>query len=151
MKMMPLAMLLITLDSDGAMTSLHPGPQLIGETVNVSYVANPSVGHGEFRLHNSGANAVTAAVHSVWLELGGRHKPIADVTVFDLDHDQTLNPTGFTVEAGVTMRFLAGFPVVAHEPRFGEKTAVGLQLKVNGAVLQAVSPVVFVRRIPLGP
>lgn len=128
----------------------HPDPRLIGETVTISYVADPSIGYGQFRLENRGAVAVTAAVESAWLELGGHRQPLAGVTVFDLDQDRMVDPESFEVDAEATVRFLVGFPRVAHEPRFGESSAVGLRLNVNGAELQALSLIEFVRRIPYG-
>lgn len=132
------------------MNTQHSDLQLIGETVTVSYVADPSVGHGQFRLENRGAVAVTVAVELAWLELGGHRHTLASITVFDLDQDRMVNLEGFKVDTKATLSFLLGFPKVAHEPRFGESSAVGLRLRVNGAELQALSPIKFVRRFPYG-
>ena len=126
------------------------GAELVGETVTVSYVADPAMGHGQFRLHNHGATAATASVASAWLELGGDRRPLADITVFDLEQEQMVNPDNFKVDGTKTLGFLLGFPRVAHEPRFGESSAVGLRLRVDGAELQALSPIKFVRRVPRG-
>ena len=130
------------------MTTSHSGILLIGETVTVSYVSDPSVGRGRFRLENLGTVTVVAALKSAWLELEGHRQPLADVTVFDLEQDQVMNSDRFKVDAEATVTFLVGFPKVAHTPRFGESIAVGLQLGINGAELQALSPIKFVRRIP---
>ena len=132
------------------MTAHHSILQLIGETVTVSYVADPSVGHGQFRLENRGAVAVMAAVESAWLELGAHRQPLAGITVYDLDQERMVNPASFRIDAEATVTFLVGFPRVAHEPRFGESSAVGLRLSVNGTELQALSPIAFVRRFPYG-
>jgi hypothetical protein len=132
------------------MTADYSGPQLIGETVTVSYVADPSVGHGQFRLENRGVVTVTAALESARLQLGAHRQPLVGITVYDLDQEQMVNPESFKVDVGTTMRFLVGFPKVAYEPRFGESTAVELLLKVDGATLQALSPIKFVRRVPSG-
>ena len=68
------------------MPSTQPsGLRLIGEIVTVSYVADPSVGHGQFRLENHDAGSVTAVVESGWLELGGQQQPLSGMTVFDVD------------------------------------------------------------------
>ena len=131
-------------------TTQHSGPQLIGEAVTVSYVADPSVGHGQFRLENHGDVAMMAVVKLAWLELGGRQQPLAGVTVFDLDQDQMMNPENFKVGVEATVTFLLGFSKVAYEPHFGESAAVGLRLRVNGTEIQALSPIKFVRRIPYG-
>src|SRR5712691_4238223 len=120
---------------------------LIGSTVVVNYVADPSFGHGQFRLENRGVVAVTAAVAAGWLELGDRQEPLARVTVFDLDQDRMVDPSSFSVEAGATMSFLLGFPERVYEPRFGESVAVGLRLGANGVELQARSRIEYVRRI----
>jgi hypothetical protein len=131
------------------MTPVSPADlQLIGEPVPVSYVADPSVGYGQFRLENRGHKAVTAAVQSAWLELGARQQPLSDITVFDLDQELMVNPESYKVDAKAIVRFRVGFPRFAHEPRFGESSAVGLRLSVNSAELQAKSPIEFVRRIP---
>lgn len=130
------------------MSMSNSGVQLIGESVTVSYVADPSLGHGQFRLENHGNTAVMAAVKSAWLELGARIQPVVDVTLYDLAQEQMINPDGFKIEAGATKRFLIGFPKFIYEPNFGEKTNVGLRLTINGDELQAFSSIVFERRIP---
>jgi hypothetical protein len=124
------------------------GIHLVGERVTVSYVADPSVSYGQFRLENHEAVAVTITVESVWLEIEGHQQPLTGFTVFDLDQDRLVNPKNFKVDAEKTVRFLVGFPKVVHEPRFGETTAVGLRLKLNSTELQALSPIQFIRRFP---
>lgn len=126
----------------------HSDFQLIGETVTVSYIADPSVGHGHFRLENHGTTAVMAAVKSVWLEIGIHRQPLSGFTVYNLDQEQMVNPERFKIDAGSTIRLLIGFPKITYEPGFGESTGVGVRLSVNGAELQALSSIVFERRIP---
>ena len=116
----------------------------------MSFVADLSVGHGQFRLENHGTDAMTAAVISAWLELGGHRRPLTGVSLFNLDRDQAMNPESFEVGAEASLTFLLGFPVVVYAPRFGESGAVDLHLRINGAELQALSPIKFVRRIPYG-
>lgn len=123
--------------------------RLAGETVTVSYVADPAIGRGEFRLTNGAESARTAAVLSAWLESGDGRQPLAGVSVFDLDREQGLPPEGFEVGARATLSFALGFPRVAREPRFGESLAVAVKLSVNGTELEARSPIKFIRRIPL--
>lgn len=132
------------------MTAQYSDILLIGETVNVNYIADPSVGYGRFRLENHGAIAVTAAVKSAWWEIEGHRRPLTSITVFDLNQDKMVDPQSFKVDAEATMTFLVGFPRVALEPSFGESIAVGLQLNVNGAEMQALSPIELVRRFPKG-
>lgn len=131
------------------MANLHHKELLfIGETVTLSYVADPVVGHGQFRLENHGTDAVMATIKSAWLERGGQQQPIDSVTLFDLNQDQMINPENFKVAADATFPFLVGFPQVAYEPRPGESCAVILQVSINDIVLEASSPIKFVRRIP---
>ena len=131
-----------------AMAELSANLQLTGETVTVSYVADPSLGYGRFRLENSGGAAVNAAVKEVWLEMDGQRQPLSGTTVFDRGIEQMVDPHGFDIDAGATLEFLVGFPRRAYAPRFGESTYVGLALSVDGEALQARSEIRFVRRIP---
>lgn len=126
----------------------HLSPKLVGEMVTVSYVANPAIGHGRFRLENHGSKPLTAEVETVWLELGEKQQPLVDITVFNLRLDEMVNPAAFMIDAGSTETFLVGFPRIAYEPRFGIAMAVGLQLSINGIKLVAHSPVNFERRYP---
>jgi hypothetical protein len=73
----------------------------------VSYVADPLMGHGQFRLENPGAVAVIASVGSAWLELGGPRQPLSGITVFDLNQDHMLDVEGFRVDAEASMTFPA--------------------------------------------
>lgn len=139
---------LFLLGGHDEMSIHHSSLQLIGETVTVSYVADPAVGYGQFRLKNHGTVDVIAAVQSVWLEIGEQRQTFAEVTVFDLEQDQMVNPQAFTVHASKELAFMVGFPRVNYEPSFGELSGVGLQLKVNDDELQALSPIRFERRIP---
>jgi hypothetical protein len=131
-------------------TTSQPDSQLIGETVTISYITDPSVGHGRFRLENYGDTSVIATVKLAWLEFGEHQQVLAGVTLFDIDQERMVNPESFTISAKSAETFLVGFPKVAHEPRFGEIAAVGLRLNANGINLQALSPIKFERRIPLG-
>src|SRR4051812_46008350 len=94
--------------------------QLIGETVEVSYVADPTIGHGEFRLENHGQNQAHALVVSVWLHLGDRREELDSFTAYDLDQEQAIDPQNITIAANATLRFLVGFPAIVYEPAFGE-------------------------------
>ena len=136
---------------DGMITTHYSSLQLIGETVTISYVANPSIGYGQFRLENHGTTRVMASVQSVWLELGEHQHLLSAIKVFDLNQDQMVSPEGFEVDGSEKLTFMVGFPKVDHNPTFGESIAVELQLNVNGDKIQAKSPIKFERRIPLHP
>jgi hypothetical protein len=125
-------------------------PQLIGETVTLSYVAGPFISYGKFHLENHTTRTITASVKSVWLNLDKHQKPLSNFTVFDLTQDRMVNPESFTVDAQTIMTFLVGFPRVAYEPFMGESISVGLRVIVNDAEIKASSPIEFVRRLPYG-
>jgi hypothetical protein len=132
------------------MMATEAAPQLTGAAVTVSYVSDPVVGHGQFRLDNPGSSSLRAAVESAWLEVGGDRQTLSDVSIYDLDHEAAIDSSDFEVEPGATRNFLVGFPARAQESRFGESTAVGLRLQLDGATKEAVSPIIFERRIPRG-
>jgi hypothetical protein len=125
-------------------------PTLTGEPVEISYVADPHVGRGEFVLANPGPAPLSASVETAWFEADAQRRPLSGVTVFDLDHDQTLDAHALRVEAGDTLRFWLGFPRIAYEPQVGEAAAVGLRLRAGDTLLEARSPVRFLRRWPRG-
>ena len=124
---------------------------LTGETVDISYVSDPQIGHGEFRLNNPGDSQVVAAIASAWLELGDQRKPLPRFTVFDLAQEHMVDPQHVQVGPKTTLGFLLGFPSMSYEPRFGESAAVGVKLTANGTEVTATSPLKFVRRIPRTP
>ena len=130
------------------MTSNHSSLKLVGETVTISYVADPAIGHGKFRLENGGEIQVTASIKSAWLQFGDRQQLLDNISVFDSVQDNPFDPHSFTVEAGTELNFLLGFPPMAVDPRFGETYGVGLRLQVNGLELEAVSEINLVQRIP---
>lgn len=130
------------------MAEQTPTVTLAGEPVTISYVADPAVGHGRFRLENHGSAAVRAVVESAWLEAGGERRPLAGISVFDVQEERSLQPDDIRVAPGAAATLLVGFPRIMFEPRFGEPAAVGVSLLVDGARLQALSPLRFIRRIP---
>jgi hypothetical protein len=128
-----------------------PPVSLAGETVDISYVSDPKIGHGSFRLSNAGDAAVSAGVVAAWLELGNQRKPLDQFTVFDLAKEHMVDPKHFEVGAKARLGFLLGFPTLAYEPGFGESAAVGVTLSAGGAEVTALSPLRFVRRMPRKP
>lgn len=135
-----------TLSSPGA-----PPVTLNGETVDISYVSDPAIGHGAFRLSNAGDAAISAAVTAAWLELGSQRRPLDHFTIYDLSQERMIDPKHLQVGAKATLGFLLGFPSLAYEPAFGESAAVGATLSAGGVEVTARSPLRFVRRIPRRP
>ena len=124
---------------------------LSGEPVDISYVSDPTIGHGAFRLSNAGDAPISVAVTAAWLELGSQRKPLDRYTIYDLAQERMVDPKHFQVGAKATLGFLLGFPSMAYEPRFGESAAVGATLSAGGVELTARSPLRFERRIPRRP
>lgn len=123
------------------------GVRLTGEPVTVSGVADLAVGHGRFRLENPGPSPVRAAVEAAFLAMGDDRRELTPATVFDVDRDVAHEPGGFEVAPGA-FTFMLGFPAVPDARGPGEEAAVVLRLSVDGATLEASSPVRLERRIP---
>lgn len=128
-----------------------PQVVLAGQAVNITYVADPVIGRGEFQLDNHETVPLVVAVESAWLELGSEHRALAQVTVFDLAQGHMVDPRRFEVGAMTSMTFSLGFPFVAYEPGLRGSAAVGLRVTANGRVLTARSPLIFLRRFPRRP
>lgn len=122
---------------------------LVGETIVVTYVADPVVSRGQFRLENHGTSAAFVAVESAWVRMGGRQQPLPQVFLFDVDADQQLDPSRLRVAPGQQVTFLLGFAGVPYLPP-ADDVVVGLRLSGPPASIEAESPVQFVRRIPRG-
>lgn len=151
MKAVLFAVALLACEGDEAVANAQSaGAELIGEDVTVSYVADPVIGHGIFRLKNHMPTAMTVTVQSAWLALGEHRRPLSEIHVFDVALEKAIDPCCLRVDAGGTIRFLLGFPSLVYEPRFGESVFVELQLSVDDSRLQARSPISFVRRVPSG-
>lgn len=120
---------LITFGCSNKMTATtNTAIQLTGETVTISYVANPAMARGQYKLTNSGDNAVEISVHAVWVELGGRRQALNDFSVYDRKLEQTLNPQKFTLDAKSTMNFFIGFPKFSYEHTLAKKAQWDLPL-----------------------
>jgi hypothetical protein len=130
------------------MTSNHSNPLLIGEMVTISYLTDPSLGYGQFRLENPTAKVLNARVEDAWLEIGDRRQSLENVSIFDRVGNQPVDPKSFNVAAGAELSFLLNFLPVACNPRFGETYTVGLRIKANGAEVEALSSIQLVRRMP---
>jgi hypothetical protein len=120
--------------------------RLSGETVTISYIADPAVGHGQFLIDNQSNKSINAKVEEIWLDLGNSQQPLQPVTIYDMSQEKALNPKDFSILPKAVLNFLVGFPQVMHEPHFGETCSVFLKLVINGTELTARSPIRFERR-----
>ena len=138
--------------SDSDSSAFAPALTLTGEVVEISYIADPEVGYGRFIFSNSGSSAVTVSIESAWLETGTGRQPIASIKVFDpaqeMDGEQPRDPHRLQVTPGATRKFGIGFGSIAYEPSFGESVAVGLRVRSGKIMLEARSPLRFIRRWP---
>ncbi len=127
-----------------------PVATLTGEPVTIQYVADPRAGHGQFVLANPGSTPISAEVDALWFQAGEGRRPLPVASIFAPEDNRSLDPHTLRVEPGATLRFWVGFPAIAYEPPFGEAAAVGLRLRLGDTVLEARSPLQFLRRWPRG-
>lgn len=123
--------------------------ELIGQPVIISYLADPQVRRGQFRIENHGDTAAHTAVQAAWLNVGGRQRPLGKIFLFDVDNDQPLDPGNIAIPPGQGVTFLLGFPGVPYDER--RDVAVGLRLVGGPPPIEAESPLRLIRRIPRVP
>jgi len=121
--------------------------RLLGEPVVTSYVADPVVARGQFRLENHGDATARTAVVAAWLRVDGRRLPLGTVFPFDVREGRELDPRRLEVGPREVLTFLLGFPRVPYDERAGE-VAVGLRLAGLVMPIEAESAVRLIRRIP---
>lgn len=126
---------------------------LHGETVTLDYIANPRASHGRFLMTNGGDADAVATLEAAWLETSAGRRDLSGVQVFDpsLPQKDDRPPDHRTVriEAGASRSFDVSFDGVSYEPAFGETVAVGIRMRIGEQVLEAKSPLQYVRRWPL--
>jgi hypothetical protein len=120
--------------------------QVTGEPVVISYLADPLVGRGQFRLENHGDSTAQTAVESVWLRIDRQRQPVSHISLFDVGTERPLDPEHPSVAPGETVTFLLGFPRVPSEG--SGDVAVGLRLAGGTTPIEAESHIQIVRRIP---
>jgi hypothetical protein len=122
---------------------------LTGESITISYLADARAGHGRFSITNPGVTPLTASVRSVSFRAARRSLSLQEIGALDLETDQSLDPGGFTVGPGSTLRFLLSFPPIPYDPSWGGSAKLELRLAIDHTELTAESTLQFVRRIPL--
>lgn len=129
---------------------------LSGETVTIAYVADPRVSHGRFLIANAdaGAGDAIATLEAAWLETGDGRRELSGVQLFDPSlpqkDDRPPDQRSVRIDAGASRAFEVSFDAVSYEPPFGELVAVGVRMRIGELVLEAKSPLQYVRRWPLG-
>jgi len=124
-------------------------PTLAGETVSISCLADPTVGHGLFRLENPGPEPLLASVESARFDSGSERRPLPELHLYDLDRGRPLDSGTLALAARSSVRFLVGFPSFSYAPPAGEDAAVRLVLRAGGRRLEARSPIELEQRKPL--
>lgn len=121
--------------------------RLVGEPVVTSYVADPVVARGQFRLENHGDATARTAVEAAWLRIDGRRSTISTLSAFDVGEGRELDPHRLEVAPRDVLTFLLGFPRVPYDERAGD-VAVGIRLTGLVMPIEAESTIRLVRRIP---
>ncbi len=121
---------------------------LVGETVVLSFLSDPIIGHGQFRWTNEGQALLRGSIEGAWLAINGERQPMHDLSIFDPASDQAIDAAQLELAGGETMTFWVEFPGVAYTPNFGDSLQVGVTMKIGDQEFEAVSPIQWVRRIP---
>lgn len=121
--------------------------RVIGEPVVVSYLADPAISRGRFRLENHGDSTARTAVDLAWVRIGGQRQPLAHISLFDVETDQPLDPSQLAVAPGEIVTFLLGFPRIPYQQAGGE-VCVGIRLTGSPTPVEAESSVRLIRRRP---
>ena len=123
---------------------------LMGEPVTISFLTDPAIGHGQFRLVNQGEAPIVVVVERAWFETNeAAPRRLSPLFPYDDDHDRPLDPSRIEIPPGATLNFSIGFPQLAYTPRDGEERAIRLRVKAGATVREARSPIVLIRRLPL--
>jgi len=77
-----------------------PGIHLFGEPIVVSYLAEPVISRGRFRLENHGDSTARTSVESAWVRIDRRRQSLRQVFLFDVETDQELDPNRLEVAPG---------------------------------------------------
>jgi hypothetical protein len=124
--------------------------KLTGEPVTISFLTDPAIGQGKFRLVNQGRARIVVVVERAWFETSeAAPRELSPLFPYDDDHDRSLDPSGIEVPPGATLNVSIGFPRLAYTPRDHEECAIRLRVKAGATVREARSPLVLVRRLPL--
>lgn len=121
--------------------------RVIGEPVVVSYLADPAISRGRFRLENDGTSTARTAVELAWVRIGGQRQDLVHISLFDVDTEQQLDPDQLEVAPRETVTFLLGFPRIPYGQAGGE-VSVGIRLAGSPMPVEAESPVQLIRRRP---
>lgn len=123
--------------------------RIIGEPITVSYLTDPAISRGRFRLENHGNSTAQAAVELAWVRIGQQRQHLSHISLFDVNTDQQLDPNQLEVAPGEIVTFLLGFPRIPYRQE-GDEVSVGIRLAGSQTPIEAESPIQLIRRIPPG-
>lgn len=123
--------------------------RIIGEPITVSYLTDPTISRGRFRLENHGNSTAQAAVELAWVRIGQQRQHLSHISLFDVNTDQQLDPNQLEVAPGEIVTFLLGFPRIPYRQE-GNEVSVGIRLAGSQTPIEAESPIQLIRRIPPG-
>ena len=101
--------------------------RIVGEPVVVSYLADPVISRGRFRLENHGTSTAQTAVELAWVRIGEQRQDLSHISLFDVDTDRQLDPNQIEVAPGEIVTFLLGFPRIPYRQE-GNEVSVGIRL-----------------------
>jgi hypothetical protein len=121
--------------------------RIVGEPVVVSYLTDPVISRGRFRLENHGNSTAQTAVELAWVRIGQQRRDLSHISLFDVDTDRQLDPNQIEVAPGEIVTFLLGFPRIPYKQE-GNEVSVGIRLAGSLTPIETESPVRLIRRIP---
>lgn len=130
------------------MEKRKPDIHIQGQKVSRSYLSDPHVANGDFRIANRGTDSVRIHIDAVWLRLGKTRQKMEGISVFDKDREITVTDP-FTVQPHSELSVSVGFPRV---PVTDTQTEIYVEaaFAVQGKTIKAESPIELVQRKPLG-
>ena len=122
---------------------------LEGLAVTVSFVSDPAISHGKFRFVNNSENHVRVIIKSLKLTIGDTQETISGFHIFNLSKEETIDVNSVEIEPKDSLLFTISFIKRLYNFRFGEKIDIRIEIDANGDTMEALSPVIMERRIPL--
>ncbi len=120
-----------------------------GEKVSKSYLSDPFVSNGKFTLINNEGDPVNVSIHTVSLTIGEQQQMIEDVSVFDMNEEQTLDSKKIIITPNSKTALMIGFPRVPIQGTPGSEIFLEVVFTVQEEKIKVISDIELTRRIPL--
>lgn len=119
---------------------------LMGIEVTESFLSDPRIRHGEFRLENGGNAAISADVEAVRLQTGEESRAFETWHLLDVGTGQPIEGA-IEVPPDSAVQFLLSFETVPYQPRMGA-VALHCSIAAGDSTYEAASPIRIINRIP---